>query len=106
MFYLCEVRIRNAAPQRVLGAYFALAQNDPLEGREAFDAHRTACMEFIGADADLRAQAEFETIGEARAGVDHDAGGIDLAQETLGMHMVAGHDRVSVVAAVSVDVRD
>ena len=58
-------------------------------------------MELVGADADLGAQPELEAVGEARAGIDHHAGRIDLAQEALGMHVVARDDGVGVVAASS-----
>ena len=50
------------------------------EGGEALDADRPARMELVRADADLGAQAVFETVGEARAGVHHHAGRIHLAQ--------------------------
>src|SRR3954471_17698909 len=67
------------------GPDFAVAQDDPLEGREALDADRPAGVELVGADADLGAQPVFETVGKARAGVDHHAGRVHLAQEALRM---------------------
>ena len=63
-------------------------------------------MELVGADADFRPQAKLKAVGKARAGVHHHAGRIHLAQELLGVHVVARQDRIGVVTAVAVDVRN
>ena len=85
------------APRRS-AAHFALAQHHVLQRGQAFDADRPARMELVSADADLGAQAELETIGKARAGIDHHAGRIDLAEKTLGVQVVTRQDGVGMVA--------
>src|SRR5262245_33871694 len=45
---------------------------------------RAAGVELVGADADLRAQAELEAVVEASAGVDHDCRRIDRRREAPG----------------------
>ncbi len=54
-------------------------------------------MKLVGADADFCAQAVLEAVGESGGGVDHDAGGIDFAQEAHGVGVVLGEDGVGVV---------
>src|SRR5689334_20678153 len=46
--------------------------HEPLRARQLAEAHRTAGVELLGRDADLRAEAELAAVGEARGGVDHD----------------------------------
>ena len=63
-------------------------------------------MEFVGADADFRAQAEFAAVVETRAGVDHHRRAVDPSGELLRGRQIAGHDRVGMMRAVVVDVLD
>src|SRR5207253_1920909 len=88
--------------RRCSGPDLALAQHDPLLGRETLQPHRPARMELVGGDADLRAEAVLEAVGEARAGVDHHARGIDLAQEAHRTRVMRGEDGVRVVRAVAI----
>ena len=55
-----------------LSAYLPVAQHDVLLAGEAFQTDRATCVDLVGRNADLRAQAVFEAIGKARRGVDHD----------------------------------
>ena len=45
-------------------------------------------MKLVRADADFRPEAELVAVVEARAGVDHHGGGIDLGREALGRSKV------------------
>jgi len=84
----------------------AVAGNHPLVSCEISCPHRSAGVEFVGADADFRAQAIFAAIGEAGAGVDEDAGAVDFGGEFLDGLRVAAEDGVGVVRAVVIDVVD
>ncbi len=105
--HLARTEEGGSAPAAVRScADVALAEHHPLERGESLDAHRAARMEFVGADADLGAQAVLEAVGETGAGIHHHAGRVHFAQEALGMHVVPRKDGVGVVAAVAVDVAD
>jgi hypothetical protein len=60
-------------------------------------------VEAVGADADLGAVAEFEAVGESRAGVPIDGGAVDGREEAAGGGFVGGDDGVAVIGAVAVD---
>ena len=47
-------------------------------------------MQFVGADADFRAQTVFKAVGKAGGGIDHDRAGIDFTQEAPGRGVVIG----------------
>ena len=61
-------------------------------------------MDFIGGNANLRPQAVFKAVGKTGRGVDHNAGGIHLAQEAAGQAVVLCHYAVGVHGGVGVDV--
>src|SRR6266446_9375936 len=63
-------------------------------------------MQLVGRNADLRAQAVFKAVGEARRGVHQYGARIDLAQETPGARFVFGDDRVGMLRSVLADVLD
>src|SRR6266705_3414112 len=50
----------------VLLSDLAAAEHDVLLRSETFEAHRAARMQLVGRNADLGAQAVFETVGESR----------------------------------------
>src|SRR5574343_1157022 len=92
--------------RRCLTAYVPVAEHDPLLAGQAFEADRAAGVDLVGRDADFGTQAVFETIGEARRGIDHHRARIDFAQETHGLRVVFGDDGLAVVRRVLVDVLD
>src|SRR5713226_10630194 len=96
----------RAGTRRELFPDLAFALDNVLVTSQFYQAAGAARVEFIGADTDLGAEAEFLAVVEPRAGVDHDRGGIDGGDEAPGGRPVVGHDRVGVVRAVVVDVRD
>src|SRR6187455_90202 len=55
----CEPRSMAAAGS---GSQLAGASDDVLVARQLFNADRTACMELVSRDADLRAHAEFTAV--------------------------------------------
>src|SRR5262245_2710189 len=77
-----------------------------LEAGQLLDADRAARVEAAGGDADLRAEAELAAVGELRRGVVQDDRGIDLAQEFLRSNRILRHDRIGVVRAISLYMRE
>src|SRR2546430_17082933 len=72
----------------------AAAEHDVLLRGEALQAHRTARMQLVGRNADLRAEAVLEAVGEARGSVYQDRARIHFAKEAFRARFVLGHDRV------------
>ena len=62
----------------ILGSAFAA--NDIVTG-QFLEAHRSAGMKFIRADADLGAKSEFSAIGESSRGVPIDGRRVDATEE-------------------------
>src|SRR2546425_605413 len=92
--------------RRLSGANLAAAEDHVLLRGEALEAHRAARMQLVGRNADLRAQAVLEAVGEARRSVHQYGARIDLAQETPGARFVFGDDRVGMLRSVPADVLD
>ena len=63
-------------------------------------ADRPAGVQLLGRVADLGAHPELAAVGEARRGVDVDAGGVDAELEGARGARVAGQDRLGVARAV------
>ena len=93
-------------PPAVLPGGVRLAPQLPLGGQEPLHPHRPPSVDPPGGDAHLRPQAQTEPVGEPRAGVVEDAGGVHGAEELLGVVGVLGDDDVGVAGAVLVDVVD
>src|SRR5205085_5693350 len=77
-----------------------------FEARQLLGANRSASMEFAGGNPDLGAEAELAAIGELRRCIVQHDRRIDLVEEFLCSPGVFGHDRVGVVRAVMVNMRD
>ena len=90
----------------VSGTHLALAANEIFVGRQFFQTHRPAGVQFIGADSDLRAETKFAAVGEASGGIPVNGRGIDFAQELLCRFLIARDDAVAVMRTKSLDVRD
>jgi len=60
---------RDARHRQVSPADLAVAAEEVFAGGQFFEGHGAAGVEFVGGDADFRAEAEFAAVGEARAGV-------------------------------------
>ena len=65
--------------------------------------HRTAGVELLRGDADLRAEAELAAVGEPGRGVRHDHGRVDFGEEALSAGVVVRDDRLGVVSGVLPD---
>src|SRR5579863_7682982 len=63
-------------------------------------------MQPAGGDADLGAKAELAAVGELRRGVVQHDRRIHLAQKFLRRLLVFGDDRIGVMRAVALDMRD
>ena len=81
------------------------AHDETLDGQR-LGAHRSVGVQARGRDADLGAEAELATIGEPRRRVVHHRRLADLAKEAFGRPLIAGDDRLGVIAAPALDVRD
>ena len=63
-------------------------------------------MEFVGADADLRAEPELVPVVESRAGIDDNGRRVDLRNECPGRCQIVRDDRVRVMRAIGGNVLD
>ena len=77
-----------------------------FEARQLLGAHGPPRVELAGGDTDLGAEAEFAAVGKLRRGVVQHDRGVDLVQEFLRGLFVFRHDRIGVVRAVGVNMRD
>src|SRR5512133_3277428 len=82
----------------------AVPVDDVLERAQLAQPDRAAGVQLLRRVADLGAHPELAPVGEARRGVDVDAGGIDATLERAGRRGAVGHDRLRVARAVRVDV--
>jgi len=89
-----------------LGPHLPVAVDYIFIGCQFPQAARAAGMEFVRADADLGAEAEFAPVIEPRAGVDHDRRAVDAGCELPGGGEIGRHDRFGVLRAVVIDVLD
>ena len=64
--------VHRRSPRCMSGADMSVSQHDPFLRCEPLQPDRTAGMELVGADANLRAEAVFKAIREAGGRVDHD----------------------------------
>src|SRR5438876_407497 len=74
----------------------ASAMDNVLIAGQLVQAARAAGVNFVGADADLGALAEFGAIVKARAGIDEDSRRIDGGGEPRGRFQVIRDDRFGV----------
>src|SRR5882672_11834763 len=94
-------KTRMGSRPRLPGAVDAIFEAGQLLG-----ANRSAGVEFAGGDPDLGAEAELAAIGELRRCVVQHDRGVDLVEEFLRGVRVVRHDRIGVVRAVIVDMRN
>src|SRR3569833_3369169 len=63
-----ENECRRPVPGKALLPDMALPQHDELLTREPFESDKSAHVDLVGADADLRTETVFDAIGGARRG--------------------------------------
>src|SRR5271165_2973038 len=97
-------RSSGAAPRS--GADVPVTLDQVLERAQLPQADRSARVELLRGVADLGSHAELASVGEARGGVDVDAGGVHGELEGPRGSGVARDDRLGVPAAVARDVLD
>src|SRR5258706_9908105 len=100
-----EAMDTRTGPRR-LRPHVPVALHDVLERAQLAQADRPAGVQLLRRVADLGAHPELPAVGEARRGVDVDAGRVDAALERARRSRVAGDDRLGVTAAVAPDVLD
>ena len=74
----------EAARYRSSPADLAVAAEEVFVSGEFLEGHGAAGVEFVGGDADFRAEAEFAAVGESGAGVPIDGGAVHLGEEVRG----------------------
>src|SRR4051794_9359414 len=98
----------SAQTSSVLGstpsAGMTIAGHDVLGRGHLRESERSACMELLGGDADLRTEAELAPVGEARGGVDHPRGRVHGCAEPPSRGLGTRHDRLGVARGVPPDV--
>src|ERR1700731_1643945 len=82
------------------------AMDAVFETGQLLRADRAAGVKFPGRNSDFGAEAEFAPVGKlGRCVVQHDRR-IDLVEKLAGRGCVVGHDRIGVMRAVVVNMRD
>src|SRR5690348_2664717 len=77
-----------------------------FETGELFHADRSAGVEPPGGNANFGTEPEFAAVGKLGRGIVEHDGRVDLAQELFRRFAVFGHDRVGVMGAIALDMRD
>src|SRR5437773_8886119 len=94
----------KTATRATLFAHLTVALDDVLGGRQLLDADGASCVHARRRDAHLGAHPELTAIDEARGGIDHHGGGVNLAREAPRVGERARHNRLGQARAVAPDV--
>ena len=73
---------------------------------EPLEAYRTTGVNFVGRNANLSAQAIFETIGKPSRSVNHDRTRIDLAYKSFSVNMILSDNGIGVMRTIMLNVLD
>src|SRR4051812_28776724 len=84
----------------------AISDQLVLVNQQPLHSNRSTGMSLIRADADFRAEAVAESIGETRGCVPVNTRGVDFVQETARVFTVFGHDAVRMRRTVLMNVVD
>src|SRR5262249_2396041 len=87
-------------------ADLTVSSNNILVTTQLLQSAGSAGVNFVGTDADFRAQAQFEAVVEARAGIDEDGGRINSCGEAPRRRLVCRDNRFGVPRAVASDMCD
>ena len=98
--------LEGALALAVAGNRLTIAEKFVLVRGEPFEAHRAARVQFSNADAEFRAQAVPETVGESCGGVLKNASRVHELHEARRDIVAFRHDGFRVARAVPVDVLD
>src|SRR5215472_16773811 len=98
---LARITVTAALRSRLSGAAYAV-----FEAGQLFDSDRSTGVEPSGGNADLGAEAELAALGELRRRIVQHDRRVDLAQEFLRSLAIFGHDRVGMMRAIALDMRD
>ena len=74
-------------------AYLAVAENNVFIGSKFAQAHRPAGVQFVRRYTDLRAHAEFSSVGKARRGVEIDGGEFVNGAHNRGSQMARDYEK-------------
>ena len=85
----------SALPGIRLRTDLSVSVNDILGGGERGQTHRTARVQLLGRNADLRAEAELKAVGKARRRIDIDSRRVHFLKEALRSVVVAGASPVT-----------
>lgn len=87
-----------------LSAYLTVSAHDIFVRAQLTQTERSARVELLGGDSDFRAEAEFESVGEAARHIPIDGRRIDTREKTLRVRCVLGYDHFGVSGGVASDV--
>src|SRR3569832_2798516 len=87
-----ENECRRPVPGKALLPDMTLPQHDELLTREPFESARSAHVDLVGADADLRTETVIDANGETRRGVHNHRARIHHEQETPRARVILGDD--------------
>src|SRR5262249_48862582 len=96
----------NTAIRATLLANLTVAVDDVLGGRQLLNTDGATRVQTRRRDAHFGAHPELSTVDEARGGIDHDGGGVDLAREAPRVGERVRHDGLGQARAVTPDVSD
>ena len=98
--------LRLSASALLLLSDLARAAHEIFIGGQFFEAHRTAGVESIGADTDLRPKTKFVAVIKTGRGIPEDDGTINAAEKFFCGSVVRCHNGVRMVGTMCLNVRD
>src|SRR5207248_3950899 len=84
--------------------YLTVAVDDVFVTAQLSQTARSAGVELVGANADLRAEAEFKAVVEAGAGIHQDGGRIHFRGEATSRSQVSRNNSIGMTRPVAIDV--
>src|SRR5262249_53327986 len=97
---------RASPSRRSLRPRLSVAAYAIFEAGQLFDSDRSTGVEPSGGNADLGAETELAAVGKLRRRVVQHDGRIDLAEKPLRRLAVFGDDRIGMMRAIALDMRD
>src|SRR5699024_8606045 len=73
----------SPAPARCSGTHVTLSDHDPFAGGHLHQPHRSAGVQLLGGDPDLRSKTELPAVGEAGGGIGHHHRRVHFREEAL-----------------------
>src|SRR3989338_2878856 len=84
-------------------ARLPLSSHNPLITRQFFQPQRSAGVQFLGADADLRAQTELSAVSKSCGSVAIYRSGVNLNKKFFSNFFITGNNRFAVFGTMPID---